>query len=100
MTTLGAEIVVFKVVLTSLRCDVSTISRLGKMNRCDIMHRIKSSTPELNKCVEKNAMNTNQNHSLVLNVIKSSTTVVGHGIGGKDIPIMARLAKARRWSKR
>ena len=24
----------------------------------------------------------------------------GHGIGGKHIPIMARLAKARRWSKR
>jgi hypothetical protein len=27
-------------------------------------------------------------------------TVIGHGIFGKDIPIMARLAKARRWSKR
>jgi len=26
--------------------------------------------------------------------------VIGHGIGGKYIPIMARLAKARRWSKR
>ena len=26
--------------------------------------------------------------------------VIGHGIVGKDIPIMARLAKARRWSKR
>ena len=27
--------------------------------------------------------------------------VIGHGIGGKDIPIMARLVfKARRWSKR
>ena len=26
--------------------------------------------------------------------------VIGHGIGGKHIPIMARLAKARRWSKR
>jgi len=25
--------------------------------------------------------------------------VIGHGIGGKYIPIMARLAKARRWSK-
>jgi hypothetical protein len=25
--------------------------------------------------------------------------VIGHGIGGKFIPIMARLAKARRWSK-
>jgi len=24
----------------------------------------------------------------------------GHGIGGKDIPVMAHLAKARRWSKR
>ncbi len=23
----------------------------------------------------------------------------GHGIGGKDIPVMAHLAKARRWSK-
>ncbi len=27
-------------------------------------------------------------------------SVIGHGIGGKDIPIMARLAKARNWSKR
>jgi hypothetical protein len=27
-------------------------------------------------------------------------TVIGHGIGGIDIPIMARLVKARRWSKR
>ena len=27
-------------------------------------------------------------------------TVIGHGIVGKDIPIMARLIKARRWSKR
>jgi len=26
--------------------------------------------------------------------------VIGHGIGGKYIPIIARLAKARRWSKR
>jgi hypothetical protein len=26
--------------------------------------------------------------------------VIGHGIVGKDIPIMARLAGARRWSKR
>jgi hypothetical protein len=28
------------------------------------------------------------------------TPVIGHGIVGKDIPIMARLAEARRWSKR
>jgi hypothetical protein len=28
------------------------------------------------------------------------TSVIGHGIVGEDIPIMARLAKARRWSKR
>ncbi len=27
-------------------------------------------------------------------------TVIDHGIVGKDIPIMARLAEARRWSKR
>jgi hypothetical protein len=27
-------------------------------------------------------------------------SVIGHGIVGKDIPIMACLAKARRWSKR
>jgi len=26
-------------------------------------------------------------------------SVIGHGIGGKYIPIMACLAKARRWSK-
>jgi len=29
-----------------------------------------------------------------------SRFVIGHGIGGKYIPIMARLAEARRWSKR
>ena len=29
-----------------------------------------------------------------------SLPVIGHGIGGKYIPIMACLAKARRWSKR
>jgi hypothetical protein len=28
------------------------------------------------------------------------SAVIGHGIVGKDIPIMARLAEARRWSKR
>ena len=27
-------------------------------------------------------------------------TVIGHCIGGIDIPIMAHLAKARHWSKR
>jgi hypothetical protein len=27
-------------------------------------------------------------------------SVIGHGIVGKDVPIMARLVKARRWSKR
>jgi len=29
-----------------------------------------------------------------------SVFVIGHGIDGKYIPIMAHLAKARRWSKR
>ena len=29
-----------------------------------------------------------------------ATVVIGHGIVGKDIPIVARLVKARRWSKR
>jgi len=28
------------------------------------------------------------------------SSVIGHGIGGKDVPIMAHLAKARCWSKR
>ena len=31
---------------------------------------------------------------------KFDVIVIGHGIGGKDIPIMARLAKVRHWSKR
>ena len=31
---------------------------------------------------------------------KMKMPAIGHGIGRKDIPIMARLAKARRWSKR
>jgi len=36
--------------------------------------------------------------TLIASVLGES--VIGHGIGGKYIPIMARLAKARRWSKR
>jgi hypothetical protein len=32
--------------------------------------------------------------------IKGDNGVIGHGIVGKDIPIMAHLAEARRWSKR
>ena len=32
--------------------------------------------------------------------LKFEYSVIGHGIVGKDIPIMARLAGARRWSKR
>ena len=36
--------------------------------------------------------------SLIGSVVGES--VICHGIDGKDIPIMAHLAKARRWSKR
>jgi len=36
--------------------------------------------------------------TLIASVVGES--VIGHGIGGKFIPIMAHLAKARRWSKR
>ena len=36
--------------------------------------------------------------TLIASVVGES--VIGHGIGGKYIPIMARLAEARRWSKR
>ena len=36
--------------------------------------------------------------TLIASVVGES--VIGHGIVGEDIPIMARLAKARRWSKR
>jgi len=32
--------------------------------------------------------------------IRRYGAVIGHGTGGKYIPIMARLAEARRWSKR
>jgi hypothetical protein len=76
MTTLGAEMVVFKVVLTSLCWDVSICSpyttrksrlrvlchvclHLSEINRCDNMHRIKSSAPKLNKFCGKIVMNTN-----------------------------------------
>jgi hypothetical protein len=38
------------------------------------------------------------NFTLIASVVGES--VIGHGIVGKDIPVMARLAKARRWSKR
>ena len=36
--------------------------------------------------------------TLIASVVGES--VIGHGIGGKHIPIMARLTKVRRWSKR
>jgi len=36
--------------------------------------------------------------TLIASVVGESG--IGHGIGGKDIPIMAHLAKARCWSKR
>jgi len=36
--------------------------------------------------------------TLIVSVVRES--VIGQGIGGKYIPIMAHLAKARRWSKR
>jgi len=32
--------------------------------------------------------------------LSTDDSVIGHDIGGKYILIMARLAKARRWSKR
>jgi len=35
--------------------------------------------------------------TLIASVVGES--VIGHGIVGKDIPIMAHFAKARRWSK-
>jgi hypothetical protein len=36
--------------------------------------------------------------TLIASVVRES--VIGHGIVRKDIPIMARLAEARCWSKR
>jgi len=39
-------------------------------------------------------------HDFTLIASVMGESVIGHGIGGKYIPIMARLAKARRWSKR
>ena len=36
--------------------------------------------------------------TLIASVVGES--VIGHDIGGKYIPIMARLTKVRRWSKR
>jgi len=38
-----------------------------------------------------------QDFTLIASAMGES--VIGHGIGGKDIPIMACLAKARCWSK-
>ena len=35
----------------------------------------------------------------ILRKIVAEWSVIGHGISRKDIPIMARLAKARHWSK-
>jgi hypothetical protein len=39
-------------------------------------------------------------HDFTLIASVMGESVIGHGIVGKDIPIMSRLAKARRWSKR
>jgi len=39
-------------------------------------------------------------HDFTLIASVMGESVIGHGNGGKDIPIMARLAKARCWSKR
>jgi hypothetical protein len=39
-------------------------------------------------------------HDFTLIASVMGESVIGHGIVGKDILIMARLAKARRWSKR
>jgi hypothetical protein len=33
-------------------------------------------------------------------LVGGRTSVIGHGMGGKYIPIMAHLTKARHWSKR
>ena len=37
---------------------------------------------------------------IVVVLVVFHLAVIGHGIVGKDIPIMARLTKVRRWSKR
>ena len=42
----------------------------------------------------------NETRALGFTCIHLLGPVIGHGIVGRDIPIMARLAKARRWSKR
>jgi hypothetical protein len=42
----------------------------------------------------------NETRALCFTCIHLLGPVIGHGIVGRDIPIMARLAKARRWSKR
>jgi hypothetical protein len=39
-------------------------------------------------------------HDFTLIASVMGESVIGHGIGGKDIPIMAHLAKARRWSSK
>jgi len=39
-------------------------------------------------------------HDFTLIASVMGKSLIGHDIGGKDIPIMAHLAKARRWSKR
>ena len=52
-----------------------------------------------NASIQKNAT---INNLVVTNAALSKAIediVIGHGIGGKYIPIMARLAKARCWSK-
>jgi len=39
-------------------------------------------------------------HDFTLTASVVGESVIGHGIGKKYIPIMACLAKAKRWSKR
>jgi len=38
-------------------------------------------------------------HDFTLIASVMGESVIGHGMGGKDIPIMVCLAKARHWSK-
>jgi len=38
-------------------------------------------------------------HDFTLTASVMGESVIGHGIGGKYISIMARLVKARHWSK-
>jgi len=64
------------------------------VNSC---YAVKWHLPHVGKFLPKTKGFFPHDFTLIASVVGES--VICHGIDGKDIPIMAHVAKARRWSK-